>query len=233
MSASEPLGRAETAPSTAAPPQQPSPPHPVVRLLSRPAFWIAVIALVLVIPVGRVVRGRGPEEPQIHFPLPAFELVNQRNEPFGLAQLRGKVWVANFVFTTCPTVCPKLTRKMAEVQHRSRHLGDAFQLVTITVDPENDTPEVLARYGQEAGAQPGRWWFLTGKLDVLEPTVVKGFKVAMGKGDRGNGLFEIFHGEHLVLVDREGTIRGYYQADDAGIDRLLGAAGALVNASPN
>jgi protein SCO1/2 len=230
MSSSEPLGRVEAAPNPAAPPRQPSSRGHLARLITRPAFWFALIALVLVIPLGRALRGRGPEEPKLRIPLPAFELVNQRSEPFGMAQLRGKVWVANFMFTSCPTVCPKLTRRMAEIQQRSRHLGDAFHLVTITVDPENDTPEVLARYAEANGAQPGRWWFLTGKLDVLEPTVVKGFKVAMGKGNTGDGLFGIFHGEHLVLVDREGTIRGYYGADDEGIERLLGDAGALVNA---
>ncbi|MCC6558447.1 MAG: SCO family protein [Polyangiaceae bacterium] len=197
-------------------------------LVARPAFWVILIALVLVVPLRRALGGRVPEPPSLRLPLPAFELVNERGEPFGLANLRGKVWVADFVFTTCPTVCPKLTARMGEIQRRAKHLGDAFHLVTFTVDPETDTPEVLAAYARAHRAQPRRWSFLTGKLGDVETTVVKGFKIAMGKEDAGGGIFSIFHGERLVLVDRDGAIRGYYEADDAGVDQLLVDAGTLA-----
>ncbi len=128
-------------------------------------------------------------------------------------------------------MCPKLTARMSEIQHRSRHLGEAFHLVTFTVDPENDTPQVLAAYAQLYHANGARWSFLTGPLDQLEATIVKGFKIAMGKeeSEPGSGLFSIFHGERLVLVDQEGNIRGYYEANEVGMGELLRNAGILAN----
>jgi protein SCO1/2 len=118
---------------------------------------------------------------------------------------------------------------MAELQRRGRHLGEALRLVSFTVDPETDTPEVLAAYAKSYGANPHRWIFLTGPLGDLENTVVKGFKIAMGKEETSPGIFGIFHGERLVLVDQAGAIRGYYEADDAGITQILRDAGTLAN----
>ncbi len=203
----------------------------VAGLVARPVFWILAIALVFVLPLGRALGRTTPAVPALRMQLPPFELVNERGRPFGLADLRGRIWVADFVFTSCPTVCPKLTKRMQEIQHRARNLGDAFHLVTFTVDPENDTPERLAAYATAYHASPNRWTFLTGPLKDVEPTVIKGFKMAMGKDElpAGSGLFSIFHGEKLVLVDAEGAIRGYYDADDEGVSALLRDAGIIAN----
>jgi protein SCO1/2 len=201
------------------------------RLVGRPAFWIIAILVVFLLPLGRALGRTVPAAPALKLALPAFQLTDQRGQPYGLADLKGRVWVADFVFTSCPSVCPKLTKRMQEIQHRARNLGDAFHLVTFTVDPENDTPERLAAYANLYHAMPNRWTFLTGPLKDVEPTVVKGFKLAMGKEEAspGSGLFSIFHGEKLVLVDPEGFIRGYYDADDDGISALLRAAGVIAN----
>ena len=201
------------------------------RLSGNPWFWIIAIAIVFSLPMGRALRNPAPRPPEMKLALPAFVLQNQYQKPYGSADLKGHVWVADFVFTSCPTVCPKLTKRMQEIQHRSRNLGDAFHLVTFTVDPENDTPERLATYAEAYHADPHRWAFLTGSLGEVEPTVVKGFKMAMGKDElpAGSGLFSIFHGEKLVLVDDQGFIRGYYDADDAGIEKLLHDAGIIAN----
>jgi protein SCO1/2 len=203
----------------------------VAALVGSPAFWIVAIAVVFLLPLGRALGRTMPTVPGMRMPLPAFELVNERGQPYGSKDLKGRIWVADFVFTTCPTVCPKLTKRMQEIQHRARNLGDAFHLVTFTVDPESDTPERLAAYATAYHANPGRWTFLTGPLKDVEPTVIKGFKLAMGKDElpAGSGLFSIFHGEKLVLVDPEGSIRGYYDADDEGISALLRDAGLIAN----
>jgi protein SCO1 len=199
------------------------------RLLTRPWFWVAWVVLGFVLPLGRALGRDLPKPPALHLALPAFNLIDQRGQPFGLSDLRGHVWVADFVFTSCPTSCPKLTKKMRQIQHRARHLGDAFHLVTFTVDPANDTPEVLAAYAAEYQADTRRWSFLTGPLGDVEPTVVQGFKIAMGREDGGAGLFSIFHGEKLVLVDQEGFIRGYYDADDEGTSALLKDLALIAN----
>jgi protein SCO1/2 len=203
----------------------------IARLVGRPWFWVVAIGLVFVLPLSRALGRDVPTPPAMKLQLPAFELVDQQNRPFGSADLRGRIWVADFVFTSCPTVCPKLSKRMQQIQHRARNLGDAFHLVTFTVDPENDTPERLAEYAKLYHASPSRWTFLTGKLGDVETTVVKGFKLAMGKDElpAGSGLFSIFHGEKLVLVDPEGAIRGYYDADDDGISALLRDAGLIAN----
>jgi protein SCO1 len=203
----------------------------VAALVGRPWFWVLALGLVFVVPLGRALARSVPEPPSLKIPLPAFQLTNERGQPFGLADLRGRVWVADFVFTSCPTVCPKLTKRMGEVQHRARNLGGAFHLVTFTVDPENDTPERLAAYAARHRANSARWSFLTGQLGEVETTVVKGFKIAMGRQESapGSGIFEIFHGERLVLVDAEGNIRGYYEANDAGLDALIRDLNLVVN----
>ncbi|AUX22106.1 lipoprotein [Sorangium cellulosum] len=199
----------------------------IEALARRPLFWIALVAVVALFSIGRAVLSR-PPEPALRIPLPAFELTDHRGQRFGLEQLRGRVWIADFIFTTCPTVCPKLTQRMKEIEQRGRELGDALHLVTITVDPETDTPEVLASYAASQGLPLDRWTLLTGPLDQIESTVIKGFKIAMGKEEASPGLFSIFHGERLVLVDREGVIRGYYEANDEGISAILRDASALA-----
>jgi protein SCO1/2 len=203
----------------------------VARLVGSPWIWAIAIGLVFLFPIVRGVGLRPPQPPGMKLALPAFELTNERGQRYGSEDLKGRLWVADFVFTSCPTVCPKLTKRMQILQHRSRNLGQAFHLVTFTVDPENDTPERLAAYAKEYHADPARWTFLTGELGEVETTVVKGFKLAMGKDElpAGSGLFSIFHGEKLVLVDDAGLIRGYYDADDEGVDRLLHDAGVIAN----
>lgn len=153
--------------------------------------------------------------------LPAYQLTSDQGQAFGAENLRGKTYVANFVFTSCPSVCPRLTKRMAEVQERTKDLGDALHLVTFSVDPETDTPEVLRGYAQKYGADPKRWVFLTGQLTDIEPVVVKGFKMVMGKKETTPGMFEIVHGERFVLVDGKGFVRGFYEATNEGIDKLI------------
>lgn len=138
--------------------------------------------------------------------VPAFQLTNQNGEPFGSEQLRGKVWVADFIFTSCRTVCPVISGRLAEAQ---KPLAKSdVHLVSFTVDPETDTPEVLREYATRLHAQPGRWNFLTGPQDMLYELTQKGFKLAVQAtgGDDGGPV----HATRAVLVDRTGTIRGYY-----------------------
>jgi len=204
----------------------------VAALVGRPLFWAALFSIVSLVLVGRTMTRELPKPPKLDLPLPAFELTNQDGQGFGSADLRGKVWIADFIFTSCPTVCPKLTKRMAELQQRGRNLGEAFHLVSFTVDPESDTPEKLAAFAREYHPNPRRWSFLTGPLGEVETTVVKGFKIAMGKEEVAPGLFSVFHGERFVLVDQKGSIRGYYENSDEGLDDLMRDVGIIVNLPP-
>jgi protein SCO1/2 len=144
-----------------------------------------------------------------------FALVNQANEPVSAASLRGKVWVAAFFFTHCPTICPRITRRMRALQVATSSNNPPLSLVSFSVDPENDTPPVLLAYARQYQADLHSWSFLTGDLSVVKRTVVDGFKLALdGKPDPSAENGGIIHGSHLVLVDRTLAIRGYYLTED-------------------
>lgn len=145
----------------------------------------------------------------------AFALVNQQGAPVSAESLRGKVWVAAFFFTRCPTICPRITRRLRALQVKAHDRAEPLTLISFSVDPDNDTPPVLLDYAQHYDADLRTWSFLTGDLEVVKRTVVDGFKLALdGKAEPGAENGGIIHGSHLVLVDRKLTIRGYYRTDD-------------------
>jgi protein SCO1/2 len=198
---------------------------------ARPLLWVLLVATMGSWPLVWSRLSPLPPPLPVLSTLPPFELKDQAGRPFGSKDLAGRVWVASFIFTRCDTICPAITARMARVQNRTRQLSPAFHLVSFSVDPEYDTPERLARYARAHGASPRLWSFLTGPADVLEETVVSGLKVAMGKERGDDGRFEgIFHGSHLVLLDGQGRVRGYYDSDDESlVDQVVRDVGLLVN----
>jgi protein SCO1 len=140
--------------------------------------------------------------------LPAFEFVNQDGQPFGSAQLAGKIWIADFIFTTCPGPCPIISTRMSELQRPLENTD--VHLVSFTVDPEKDTPEVLRTYAEKLHARPQRWDFLTGPREAIHSLSRDGFKLGLSEGAEEDG--GPVHTTRFVLVDRRGTIRGYYDA---------------------
>ncbi len=187
----------------------------------KPWVWVVIVLAFVSLFAVRMLLAQRLSALPVLVELPAYQLTSDQGQAFGAENLRGKTYVANFVFTSCPSVCPRLTKRMAEVQERTKDLGDALHLVTFSVDPETDTPEVLRGYAQKYGADPKRWVFLTGQLTDIEPVVVKGFKMVMGKKETTPGMFEIVHGERFVLVDGKGFVRGFYEATNEGIDKLI------------
>lgn len=159
----------------------------------------------------------------------SFSLKDQAGRPVSENTLRGQVWAAAFFFTRCPTVCPRITRRMKDLQQAAAKGGVKLQLVSFSVDPENDTPEVLSAYAKQYGAELETWRFLTGDLEVVRRTSEQGFKLALdGKATPGAEHLGLFHGSHLVLVDGTGQIRGYYRtSEDAQMSQLLSDAAQL------
>lgn len=200
------------------------------RLVGRPLFWLLFIVIGLLIPIVNQLRHAPPPKLPVLGTLPDFQLVDQEGRGYGSSDLRGHVWAADFIFTRCPTVCPTLTAKMSKIQRRSRGIDQAFRLISFTVDPEYDTPEVLAAYARAHKVSPRLWHLLTGSLDGLRSTVVDGLKVAMGTPAKGADLESVFHGTHFVLVDTRMRIRGYYDSSAEDMeDRLLHDAAMLIN----
>lgn len=156
--------------------------------------------------------------------VPEFRLVDRDGEPFGSADLAGRPWVAAFIFTRCPDVCPAVSAEMKRVQ--AGLSGDAATpLVSFSVDPAYDTPERLAEYAIRFEAKP-RWHFLTGNRDDIAHLLMDGFKVAFA--DTGPATSPITHSDRLVLVDGERRIRGYYHGRaQEDVDRLIADAKRL------
>ncbi|HVZ74657.1 MAG TPA: SCO family protein [Polyangia bacterium] len=204
------------------------------RALGQPLLWLVAVGLLFGLPIARSVRRRLAAAPAILGTVPAFALTDQTSRPFGTRDLAGKVWVADFVFTACQEACPLLSQRMEEVGRRTKQLGPDFHLVSISVDPERDTPARLAEYAARYHASPLAWSFLTGPADAIQSAVTDGFKVGMGKeavtpDGGGPTFFEIFHGENLVLVDRAQRIRGYFRSSPEDVDRLVEAIGRVAN----
>jgi len=149
--------------------------------------------------------------------LPPFALTERSGRTVTNHDLAGKIWVADFVYTTCPGPCPLVTASMAKLQDAVAH-DYQVQLVTFTVDPETDTPAVLGKYADQIGADPNRWWFLTGPEKPLYALIGNGFLLAV-QDNRGQpplpGQFTVTHSTQMALVDAEGTVRGFYDGVSA------------------
>jgi len=181
-----------------------------------------------------MLRNRSVELPR-YGTVPAFTLQDAAGQPFGSAQLDGRPWVVDFIFTTCPEVCPRMTEDMSRLQTWlvNRALDGKVRLVSVSVDPDRDTPEKLRAYAQQFHARPGTWTFATGSQQAIEDAVVHGFKIAVSreKDDSQDG-FAIVHGTKFVLVDGKQQIRGYYDTgDSAAMSKLRDDVAALADGS--
>lgn len=154
--------------------------------------------------------------------LPSFTLTDQTGDSFGTADLQGKVWIADFIFTRCAGTCPMQTAEKAKLQERLREHAqwEEIELVTFTVDPEHDTAPVLAEYAKAHGADPAHWKFLTGSRGDLWNLSANGFKLEVAV-DAKNSKMPILHSSQFALVDRAGRIRGYYDGlSEEGLAKL-------------
>ena len=199
-------------------------PAAIARPSLQPWLWTAFLALVMAVPVLRSALPAPLPPPPVLGTVPEFRLVDQTAAPFGPDRLTGRVWIADFVFTRCPDVCPRMTERLVDVQ---RALGDRVDLVSVSVDPEYDTPARLADFARANGAQSPRWHFLTGDSRHVQQAVLRGFNVAFSR--ESGDIATLTHGVHVVLVDGRGRIRGYYDSSDSdAMERLLTDARRLA-----
>jgi protein SCO1 len=161
--------------------------------------------------------------------VPGFELVNQDGQAFGSQQLSGKIWIADFIFTSCPGPCPIISTRMSELQ---KPLAKSdVRLVSFSVDPEKDTPEVLRVYADKLRKEPFSWDFLTGPIATIASLSRDGFKLGLAEGESAES--GPVHSTRFVLVDRHGAIRGYYDALSAdGVTKLLADTNHLLRKQP-
>jgi len=149
-----------------------------------------------------------------------FALTNQDGKVVSLADLRGRVWVADIIFTRCAGSCPKMTRQMKELQD-ALPPGSQAELVTLTTDPDFDTPPVLKAYAQRFGAEPGRWTFLTGTKTQIAKLAVDSLKLSAvpKKPEERDSPQDLFvHSTIFVIADKHGQLRGVFETTGEGID---------------
>jgi protein SCO1/2 len=153
--------------------------------------------------------------------VPTFSLTDQNTAAFDSRVLAQKVWVADFMFTTCTGPCPRMSAQMAEIQAALASEPD-LRLLSFSIDPDRDTPDVLRRYADRYHATPGKWFFLTGPRDTLQHLDKDVFML-------GNVDGTLQHSTRFVLVDRQSRLRGFYLTSEPdAIPRLIADAKILL-----
>ncbi|OGW81753.1 MAG: hypothetical protein A2Z83_03020 [Omnitrophica bacterium GWA2_52_8] len=197
------------------------------------------ITAVLILAAGRVLWGRfqphGPAETAKDYPvygtLPDVDLVERSGRAVNLSALRGKSIIAGFIFTRCAGVCPLMSGVMRGIQEKIQ-ASPGIQLVSFSIDPENDTPEVLRAYAEKFQADPGKWFFFTGDKEVMFRLSVQHLHLGaeeIPEAEREALDQTIRHSSKFVLIDGAGRIRGYYESSSlAAVDEMIRAAGNLA-----
>jgi len=202
----------------------------------RSTWWKVIVILIPVITLGLLLWLRHIEVAALqqrtvssYGTVPSFQFVNQNGQSFGSAQLAGRIWIADFIYTTCPGPCPMISTRMSELQKPLEKTD--VHLVSFSVDPEKDTPQVLRGYADKLQAEPQRWDFLTGPKSAIYKLSHDGFKLAVSDGSDAQGI--PVHSTRMVLVDRHGEIRGFYEATAAdAVTKLLADTNHLLRDQP-
>ena len=162
--------------------------------------------------------------------VPEFSLVERSGKAITLANLRGTIWIADFIYTTCTDTCPLQTAEMGKLQEEWND-KPGLKLVSFSVDPEKDTVEVLSRYADRYKADSQRWLFLTGAREEIARLVQEGFKLsAVPVVNAGSSESVIMHSPRFVLIDRKAQIRGYYDSrDQQALERLKKDVAILID----
>jgi len=155
--------------------------------------------------------------------IPPFSLIDQNGDTVNQSIVKGKIYVASFFFTRCGTICPKISSQLTRVQDIFRNKPDILFL-SHSVDPEHDRPEQLKEYAKKYEAIPGKWYFLTGSKAAIYDLALHGYYLpVVDAGVKDGKPDETFiHSEKLVLIDKEGIVRGFYDGTDTkDVDRLV------------
>lgn len=164
----------------------------------------------------------GPEGHEV----PPFGLITQDKDTLTHEDLKGKVHVADFFFTTCPTICPDMSKNMRRFQKRLKKAGytkEEVMLLSFSVDPRHDSAEVLAEYAEKYGADTDQWKFLTGDREQIYELGNEGYMVTARKDSGAENKNRHLHSGHFILVDKKRRIRGYYSGTDSTeLDKLMG-----------
>lgn len=201
--------------------------------LLQTAIWgTLIVVLVAVVGVGiwslfhGKTAGGTVAQLQVYGTVPDFQLIERSRKPVSRADFAGTIWIADFIFTRCPGVCPLLSVRMAALQDKLQQTRETpVKLVSFSVDPEWDSPEELQRYAQRYNADPEQWLFLTGELPNMYTLISEGFRLSVARlspEDQKKADMPIVHSDRFVLIDQQFRIRGYYRGtEEAALAQLL------------
>jgi protein SCO1/2 len=183
-------------------------------------IWIGVVLIVLILSLSFWQTRRNTVPLPVLGTIADFALTNQLNQPVTLADLYGHVWLADIIFTRCPGPCARMTRQMAAVQ-AALPKNSSARLVSLTTDPDFDTPEVLSKYAERFGADAKRWKFLTGTKLQIAGLAVDSLKLTtlekpVAERTSEDDLF--IHSTIFVLVDKQSRLRGIFETGGEGVD---------------
>ncbi len=162
--------------------------------------------------------------------IPDFSLIDQEGKVFDQTKTKGKIYVADFIFTRCASICPQMSKQLSRFQDTFSNQNNVL-IVSHSVDADYDTPNVLTAYAKEYDAEKGKWYFLTGDKKQIYNLAHKGYFIPLqeteGETDPNNTFT---HSERLILIDWNGVIRGFYDGTDKkDVDRLILETKILVD----
>ena len=193
------------------------------------ALGLALLTVLAVVGCSK----RSAEDVPVLGQLPEFPLVDQNEQAFDRDSMVGNLWVSAFVFTHCRSTCPRITAHMKGLQSRLSDVPSA-NFVSVSVDPRNDTPEVIKAYMTKNELDESNWRFVTGEEEAIRHVVVDGFRVGLGDEDsKAAGAEDIMHSNSFVLVDDKAQVRGYYRANNDGMGDLERDLRALAAVAPS
>jgi protein SCO1 len=186
-----------------------------------------LVVILVITSLIMVACGQKEIENAVDWPIKDFSGTNQENKSFGLKDLKGKVWISDFIFTSCVDVCPPMTSNLVKLQKmvKDEDLKNV-EFVSYSVDPVVDTPEVLTRYAKQFQVDFTNWNFVTGYTqEYIENFALKNYKALVKKPQEGN---QVIHGTSLYLVDQEGHIKKSYDGiKDVPFDEIINDIKAL------
>ncbi len=181
-------------------------------------------------PITKMIDGKQVTD-TVYATIPPFSFVDQERQTISEKNLDGKIYVADFFFTSCPSICPTMQRNMLSVFKAYQGKAD-FKLVSFTIDPRHDTIPVLKNYAEKLGAKADQWYFLLGKKEDVYQLAEKNYLVSVSEDGRAPGGF--VHQGWLVLVDKKGRVRGAYDGTDKKqVDQLIVDVKVLMDEDAN
>lgn len=201
------------------------------KIVKNPFVWAFILGCALLTVYPFMAKRNMRAAPPL-FSVGDWTLVSDANQPFGSANLKGKVVIASFIFTTCPTLCPMMTQRMKEVHEKFDRYQDKVHFISVTVDPQVDTPEVLRTYKKNYGIYAPNWTFVTGEKRDIYRLMEDQLKLHVGEKkllEDGSEVYDIDHVAQLLLIDQKGDLRGLFATDPTSLAALERSAKYLAD----